>query len=105
MTMPGGAFHELNNEPEKLELAIDHVHGKNLKKKTMKDEDYERDDLEDADEEEFEDRIVEESRRLSRPLREEEITRISNKSGLPMNSMRLSRTSSALSAVDHSQYR
>lgn len=60
--------------------------------------------MEDADEEEFEDKVVEESRRLSRPLRAEEVSRISMKSGFG-NNLRLSQYSSALSAVDNSQYR
>ena len=60
------------------------IHRKKMTSKSdkNKDPDYERDDLEDADDEELEDRVVAESRRLSRPLRQDEVSRLSQVSGM-----------------------
>ena len=81
MLMQGEGFKD-SDEPQKLELAIDHVHKSNLRKSKNQDKDYERDDLDEADEEELEDKIIAESRRLSRPLRIEEVNRISQSTGM-----------------------
>jgi len=57
---PSGMLDEDIDERERLELAIEARHSRNMSIKKGKDgdEDYERHDLEDADEEELEDKIV-----------------------------------------------
>lgn len=74
-----GLDHELS-EKERLEMTIDHIHDANLKRYDENhDKDDMRNDLEDADDEELEDRIVEEARVKNRPLYIEEVNRLSRK--------------------------
>lgn len=70
---------ETFTEKEKLEIAIEHIHTKNIKNDpaAVKDQDYARNDLEDAGTEELEDKIIEKSRDLQRPLTYDEVTRLS----------------------------
>ena len=57
---------------------MEHIHTKNMSVIDNKnDEDYLRDDLADAGDEELEDRLVDEARRLKRPLHLEEVARLS----------------------------
>jgi hypothetical protein len=74
-----GLDHDLT-EKERMEMTIDHIHDANLKRyDEHRDKDDMRHDLEDADDEELEDRIVEQARAKNRPLYIEEVNRLSRK--------------------------
>ena len=67
-------------EKERLEITIDHVHDEGQRRFHQdQDKDDMRNDLDDADEEELEDRIIEEARIKNRPLYLDEINRLSRK--------------------------
>lgn len=62
------------SEREVLEIAMDHVHDRNMSKRGNND-DYDRNDLDDADDEELEDRLIEATRVARRPLQMDEVIR------------------------------
>ena len=60
---------------ERLEIAMEHEHDRNMSKPGNEDGDYYRNDLDNADDEELEDRLIEAARVARRPLNIEEVIR------------------------------
>ena len=60
---------------EVLEIAMEKEHDRNMSKVGKEDADYYRNDLEDADDEELEDRLIEAARVAKRPLNMDEVIR------------------------------
>lgn len=66
------------SEKEKMQITLDHIHDMGLADNDDKiDKDYMRNDLEDAGDEEMEDRLIEAARKKRMPLNIEEVNRIS----------------------------
>ena len=63
------------SEMEVLEIAMEQEHDRNMSKRDNEDADYYRNDLEDADDEELEDRLIEAARVARRPLNMDEVIR------------------------------
>lgn len=88
-------------EKERLEITIDHVHDEGQRRFHQdQDKDDMRNDLDDADEEELEDRIIEEARIKNRPLYLDEVNRLSRKGTELHNLSQYSILSGAVSQQD-----
>ena len=68
------------SEKEQLQIAIERRHSERMSVK-HKDDDYDGAELDDADEEELEDKIVEMQFEKQRPLNQDEINRLSQRAG------------------------
>ena len=65
-------------EREKYEKTIEKIHENDMTRRDdNEDQDYIRADLHNADDEEFEDKIIEQARMQQRPLNLDEVSRIS----------------------------
>lgn len=83
-----------------MEMTIEHIHDRGLSEYNEdKDKDYLRNDLDDAANEEAEDRIVEESQKLRRPLNMDEVNRMT-RGRLDSSHLNMSVLSGAVSQHD-----
>ena len=95
------------NDKEKLELAMEHVHDRTMATMAkgggveVVDEDEDRGDLDDADDEELEDRLVEAYRENQRPLRMEDVARLSRRNNVDGQNMSMSILSGVMNPHDY----